>query len=366
MAVMFGRARVRTEERVAEALRRLADGMSDTMRELAESIAATDASAPEPHAGELAASLDVDEVAERTLEAVLTVPGVEAALIEASGPGGPPVRASSGLEPGEAEALSAVQVHDTDTFRAVEVTYRYQARPGPGISVRSAVVVPLHADGLPVGSLTAFTRSPSVALGESQLEELERIARRAGPALENARRFAATRALADLDALTGLHNRRYFHELLAREVARAQRYTRPLALIVLDLDDFKAINDRIGHLAGDSVLAEVGARVLSAVRTADVPCRVGGDEFAIVLPESSEADARLLADRIDEAIRERPISGADGLGVSAGIAALAPDDTGGRLFERADEALYRAKATSKTRRSRPAAGPELRPRAETS
>ena len=89
---------------------------------------------------------------------------------------------------------------------------------------------------------------------------------RAGPAIENARRFREARHQADLDALTGLHNRRYFHETLARETARAQRYNRRLALIVFDLDDFKAINDRIGHLAGDTVLAEVAERVRDVVR----------------------------------------------------------------------------------------------------
>ena len=76
------------------------------------------------------------------------------------------------------------------------------------------------------------------------------LALRAGPAIDNARRFREARQLADLDALTGLHNRRYFHETLQREVARAHRYSRNLALVVFDLDDFKAINDRIGHLAG--------------------------------------------------------------------------------------------------------------------
>src|SRR5205085_514059 len=96
------------------------------------------------------------------------------------------------------------------------------------------------------------------------------------PALDNAKRFREARQLADLDDLTGLHNRRYFHETLAREVARAQRYDRELALIVFDLDDFKAVNDRIGHLAGDSVLADAAARVRDVVRSADIACRVAG------------------------------------------------------------------------------------------
>ena len=113
---------------------------------------------------------------------------------------------------------------------------------------------------------------------------MDGIARQLAQARDEARR---NRLLADLDGLTGLHNRRYFHEMLAREVARAQRYRRKLALVVFDLDDFKSINDRIGHLAGDAVLAETARRARGVVRSADIACRVGGDEFAVLLPEAS-------------------------------------------------------------------------------
>src|SRR5207248_8186529 len=136
--------------------------------------------------------------------------------------------------------------------------------------------------------------------------------------VENARRFREARKLADLDALTELHNRRYFHETLGREVVRAQRYGRRLALVVFDLDDFKDVNDRIGHLAGDAVLAEAAARVRDVVRSADVPCRVGGDEFAVILPESALADADQLYRRIQAAVSSRPISQIGTLHLPAG------------------------------------------------
>ena len=155
------------------------------------------------------------------------------------------------------------------------------------------------------------------------------------------------RQQADLDALTGLHNRRYFYETLAREVARARRYGRRLALIVFDLDDFKEINDRVGHLTGDAVLAQVAERVRDVVRAADVACRVGGDEFAIILAESTVEDARRLYERLQTQIAARPITQAGRLRVSAGIAGLRADDDAVALFERADGALYRAKETGK-------------------
>ncbi len=350
-AVAVWRVRSSADARVAEAVARLAAGMHDTMRDLADAVeTAHSASRAERYVGELAASLDLDEVTERTLEAAAAISGVEAALIDAGGTDGSRVSTASGMPPEEA-ARAAVQVPDNDNLRAVEISYRYRIDDVDGSSsvVRSGVVLPMRADGLPVGTLSAFTRSSTRKISDDEIDELERLAFRAGPALENARRYAEARALADLDALTNVHNRRYFHETLAREVARAHRYHRRLSLIVIDLDDFKTVNDRVGHLAGDAVLAEASERMLSVVRSADIACRVGGDEFGIVLPESSGEDAELLAGRIARAISVRPIGAAGTLFLSAGVAELRPGDRPNDLFERADDALYRAKELGKAR-----------------
>ena len=161
------------------------------------------------------------------------------------------------------------------------------------------------SEGEPIGTLAVFWRGEEREATDAELAALEELAARAGPAIENARRFREARQLADLDALTTLHNRRYFHETLVRECARAHRYDRQLALVVFDIDDFKAINDRIGHLAGDSVLAGVAERLQSVVRSADIACRVGGDEFAVILPESALPDAEQLYRRVQFAV-ERP------------------------------------------------------------
>jgi len=351
--VAVWRIRANSDRRVAEAVAQLAAGMHETMRDLAASVEAAQAAAavrPERFAGELAASLDLDEVTERTLEAVGEVTGVEAAFLEAGAPEGGRVSATHGMVDEEA-AKTAIGVPENDNLRAIEVTYRYRIDDVDGAApvVRSGIVFPVRAEGISIGSLSAFTRSSAQRLGDTEIDELEQLAFRAGPALENAKRYAEARALADMDALTSVHNRRYFHETLAREVARAQRYHRRLSVIVFDLDDFKAVNDRVGHLAGDAVLAEAAERMLSVVRSADMACRVGGDEFAIVLPESSAEDAELLAGRIARAIGSRPIGAAGTLHLSAGVAELRPGDRANDLFERADEALYRAKELGKAR-----------------
>jgi len=350
-AVAVWRVRGSADDRVAEAVARVAAGMHETMRDLAAAVDnAQTAARADRFVVELSASLDLDEVTERTLEAAAAVTGVEAALLDAGAPEGGRLNATVGMPQDEA-ARTAIQVPENDNLRAIEITYRYRIDDVEASAqlIRSGVVVPMRADGFPVGTLSAFTRSSSRQLADAEIDELERLAFRAGPALENARRYAEARSLADLDALTNLHNRRYFHETLAREVARAHRYHRRLSVIVFDLDDFKGVNDHIGHLAGDAVLAEVSERLLSVVRTADVSCRVGGDEFGIVLPESSGEDAELLAGRIARAISARPIGAAGTLFLSAGVAELRPGDRPNDLFERADEALYRAKELGKAR-----------------
>jgi diguanylate cyclase (GGDEF)-like protein len=233
--------------------------------------------------------------------------------------------------------------------RSIAISYRYPVETieEDRLLVHSGLAVPLPGESGQIGFLTVFTRSPSHAFGEEDLQQLEDLASRAGPAIENARRFREARQLADLDALTGLHNRRYFHETLAREVSRAHRYSRNLGLIVFDIDDFKEINDRMGHLVGDAVLAEAAERVRDVMRSADIACRVGGDEFGVILPESALEDADQLYRRIQTSVASRPITHAGKLFLSAGVAELRPQDDSKLFFERADEALYRAKELGK-------------------
>ena len=301
--------------------------------------------------GELGGSIDLDEVLSRTLEAAGALPGADAALVSMTSADGKPLVATLGLSPEEAERQAVAGPPDGRQARSIAISYRYAPEELASHSdlIHSGVAVPLAGEGGQLGFLTVFTRTSARSLGEQTIEELESLALRAGPALENARRFREARQLADLDALTGLHNRRYFHETLAREVARALRYNRQLALIVFDLDDFKEVNDRIGHLAGDSVLAEAAERVRSVVRSADFACRVGGDEFAAILPESTIADGVKLSERLQIAISSPPVIQIGRLGISAGVAELAPFDDARSLFERADQALYQAKDEGKGR-----------------
>jgi diguanylate cyclase (GGDEF)-like protein len=322
--------------------------MEGMVRELAESLErAQEEGRRNRYLTELAGSIDLDEVMSRTLEAAGAVPGVDAALVSINGDE-KPIVATLGLSTEEAERQAVSGPPDGHEARAISLTYQYPpALEAAGDLIRSGLAVPVAGEAGTAGFLIVYSRNPEQRFSEDETRELEELSQRAGPAIENARRFREARQLADLDALTGLHNRRYFHETLAREVARAHRYGRQLALVVFDLDDFKAINDRIGHLAGDSVLAETAERVKDVVRSADVACRVGGDEFAVLLPESVASDADQLYHRLLGAVGSRPVGQAGRLSVSAGIAELRDDDDPTSFFERADEALYRAKERGK-------------------
>jgi len=335
------------EERLAALAAEVDERMEAMVRDLSEALERAQAENRRSRVlGELGGTIDLDDVLTRTLDAAGAIVGVDAAVVSVAVEGDEPLVAAVGLGAGE-PAVAISGPPDGSTPRSIAISYEYDAESREREPIRAALAVPLTSEGKRLGYLSAYSRSGAAAFGATSTAELEELALRAGPAIDNARRFREARQLADLDALTGLHNRRYFHETLAREVARAHRYTRSLALAVFDLDDFKAINDRIGHLAGDSVLAEASDRVRDVVRSADVACRVGGDEFAVIMPESSVQDADLLCKRLEYAVSERPVGLAGRLHLSAGVTELQAEDDAVSFFERADEALYRAKGAGK-------------------
>jgi diguanylate cyclase (GGDEF)-like protein len=155
------------------------------------------------------------------------------------------------------------------------------------------------------------------------------------------------KTLAAVDGLTGLYNRRHFETLSAAEWARFQRYLRPLSVVIVDVDHFKAINDRFGHDVGDSTLKIIANACNSAKRDSDISARIGGEEFALLLPEANEAAARVVAQRLCDTVREcsPTVQGEKlDLTVSIGIATAALSMSGiATLMKRGDDALYESK-----------------------
>jgi diguanylate cyclase (GGDEF)-like protein len=342
-AAAVRRAHRLADERVADAVQRLADGMQETMRELADAVSIAQAEGRHASFAGGTLELEFDSVAEHAVAAIVAVPGVQSALLETIGPSGAIVSNAVGVDEDEA-GTTDIEMPVNNRLRAVEVAYGLRPEDEAGETVvRSAVVVPLRIDGARVGTLSAFSRSAAGRLDTAAVEEIEQVAERATPALWNARRFTEAQALADLDPLTKLHNRRFFHEQLEREVARSHRYRRRLSVLILDVDDFAGLNMRIGRLGADAVLVELARQLRAAVRTADIACRIGDDEFGVILPESEVGGAELLATRIARAVATRPLDAGSAVRLSVGVSDLRPGDHEADLVKRADEALREAK-----------------------
>lgn len=171
-------------------------------------------------------------------------------------------------------------------------------------------------------------------------------------AFKNLLLFEEVKSLAIRDGLTGLYNYRYFWEMLNQQVVQSRRYGWPLSLLFLDIDDFKKVNDTLGHPQGDLVLKVLADYLAGAVRQADLLCRYGGEEFVVLLPQTPGAQAGIMAERLREAIALTPFGLSHGhinISVSIGVAGLGPDMDGAALVNAADAALYQAKNTGKNR-----------------
>ncbi len=178
-------------------------------------------------------------------------------------------------------------------------------------------------------------------------EELERLQRELG---EQSHRLAVQAAAARTDPLTNLANRRAFEEFMAHRLAEHQRHGSPLSLILLDIDHFKAVNDRYGHPAGDAVLRGVAKALQGTTRGHDLLARLGGEEFAIVLPAAPATTALDAGDRVRRTIEKLRFSGSAWnirVTISGGVAETKGDETLANLLARADEALYASKSSGR-------------------
>lgn len=168
------------------------------------------------------------------------------------------------------------------------------------------------------------------------------------PILIEIHAFRQTEKLAMIDGLTGLYNRTYMDIVLKKEFCRCERYSKKLSICLLDIDNFKKVNDTYGHLFGDTVLKELALLLMELIREADVACRYGGEEFLIILPETDAEGTQFLAERIREEIKKRPFFKENNITISGGSATY-PENARDieDLLNAADRALYRAKRFGK-------------------
>lgn len=212
----------------------------------------------------------------------------------------------------------------------------------------SRMVVPVRFRGKLFGVMQAAKMRGEPDFDRRDLELLGAMANQAAMAVENARLFDEVQRLANTDELTGLSNRRDLFDRGQRELDRSVRSEQPVSALMLDIDSFKAVNDTHGHSIGDEVLREIAARIQGAVRDVDIVGRYGGEEFAVVLPETELDIALVVAERVRNAISNRPFeTGAGSLDIRASLGVAQADKRGGEtighLLDRADTAMYVAK-----------------------
>jgi diguanylate cyclase (GGDEF)-like protein len=215
--------------------------------------------------------------------------------------------------------------------------------------VRALLATPLNVHHETIGVLSVQSPRPG-AYNVDHLSVLATIAQQAAIAIDNARNYQ----MATVDQLTHLYLRDFFMRKLSEEQARARRYGSAFAVLMLDLDRFKTINDLQGHLTGDRFLRRVGDVILDSMRAADVPCRWGGEEFCVLLPETDGEGALAIAERLRARVAELEMRVGElkiRTTLSVGIACYPQDDPGtlAGFLERADRALYAAKQTGRDR-----------------
>jgi diguanylate cyclase (GGDEF)-like protein len=227
---------------------------------------------------------------------------------------------------------------------------RAEQIPGTPVEPEALIVVPLLARQELKGTLNLYRLGSEARFEPHELALAIRFAGVAALSIDNSEIRARLEAEVITDSLTGLYNHRHFFERLEEEMRRVHRAHLPLALLVLDIDDFKRANDQFGHLTGDGVLQSIAAIFRRCCRSEDIVCRIGGEEFAVILPLTLLPSAMTLAERIRSAVRAHVFPEIGTVTVSVGVAAARLHGSSPReLFSSADAALLRAKASGKNR-----------------
>ena len=335
--------------RTINELERSRDDMADSLARLGETLENTH---------------DLDGLLHLVLDTAVTITGAQAgvalaldghgfSLVAEHGMGGPGRAAPRRVQPGR--GMLGTLASATGPVRGRLGDEEDDLRPGPeepdtghvlGIALRRTTKV--------VGLLALYRGADGPQFSASDEEAVRTLAGQAGIAVDNVMLHREAQRLSITDALTGLWNFRYLSMSLAREIERASRFDRQLAVLMLDLDRFKDVNDTHGHARGDAVLRELAARITEQVREVDTLARYGGEEFVLVLPETTIEGATMLAERICVAVRREPFgdTGDEPLRITVSVGVAAFPEHGGSpatLMRAADEALYAAKRAGRDR-----------------
>ena len=257
-----------------------------------------------------------------------------------------PILATVGLSQAEVNQVGGLGVPDYRGARAIQVSFSRDEGSGP-TPIRGGLAVPLLESANDPGMLAVLTRTPDRRFSEIDITSLENVLSVSRPTLETSLELKAPDPVPERDPLTDLYDRPAFHALLDLEIGRARGRREQMALLMLDVDRLTTINARIGHLAADEVLATIAKVIQDVAGPRDMPCRIGGGRFGIVLSQADSRDAEGLFERLQAALRERPLPNLGVVSFSGGIAELLSNDDATALIVRADAALGLAKSSGR-------------------
>jgi diguanylate cyclase (GGDEF)-like protein len=242
-----------------------------------------------------------------------------------------------------------IHIKDIDAYE--EPAIKKSQRPfADNYGTKNCLIVPLLCQNKVVGILNLSDKADTAGFTREDIALVELLGQLIGASIGNISLFERIQHQARTDGLTGLVNHRTFYEVLEQELWRSKRYGEQISLIMVDIDNLKTINDTFGHKAGDKVIMEVGRRIRESIRQIDTAARYGGDEFAIILPNTSLSDATIVAERMVGVVSSSPIMNRKDeipVSISVGLGQYGPNDSPDEITSKSDKALYAAKQSGK-------------------
>ncbi len=238
-----------------------------------------------------------------------------------------------------------ILIGDIDTHKK-PVIRKSQRMFAKNYETANCAIVPLICQNKVVGVLNLADKIASAGFNCEDIALIKLFGELIGASIGNIKMFERIQRQATMDGLTGLTNHKTFYEILEKELWRCRRYGGQIALILIDIDDLKSTNDTHGHRAGDKVIRDIAGKIKGCIRQIDTAARYGGDEFAVILPNTSLADAIVVAERMVEAVSSTPVVWKKKqlvLSISVGLGQYDADTTPEDITNRSDQALYSAK-----------------------